>query len=202
MRSQTPDDLIAALSKLLRPTKEYSATLPAEFPRGARRGIPCVHQPGVFTLPQASRMNPYALSSQPMSPMMRFEQDVRALPLDPKLLHLVRLRASQINGCAFCMEMHSREARDEGETQLRLDVLAGWRDTTLFSDRERAALGWTEDLTCLIDTHASDSAYAAVEAQFTHEEIAALTLAIIAINGWNRIAIGFRLPLPAENGEH
>ena len=107
-------------------------------------------------------------------------------------MELVRMRASQINGCAYCLDMHSKDARAEGETEQRLYTLSAWRETPFFTDRERAALDWTEALTLITEGHAADEVYETVKQQFSDEELVNLTVAIIAINGWNRLAIGFR----------
>ena len=112
--------------------------------------------------------------------------------LEHSLLELVKTRASQINGCAFCLQMHTRDARKAGESEERLHLLPAWRETPLYTPRERAALAWTEALTLLTDDHAPDAVYAEVSAQFSEEEIAKLTLAIAVINSWNRIAVGLR----------
>jgi AhpD family alkylhydroperoxidase len=113
--------------------------------------------------------------------------------LDRLLVHLVKMRASQLNGCAFCLDMHSKDARADGETEQRLYALDAWRETPFYSDRERAALEWTEALTFVGQTHAPDDTYRAVRAHFTERELIDLTLAIVAINSWNRICIGFRV---------
>lgn len=112
--------------------------------------------------------------------------------LEHGLLELVKTRASQINRCAFCLDMHTREARAAGETEARLHMLAAWEEATCYTERERAALGWTEALTLIAQTGAPDAAYAALAAQFSPEEQVRLTLAIVTINGWNRFAVGFR----------
>ena len=138
------------------------------------------------------RLNYYQVAPETIKPMFDFETAVRGLGLEPKLLHLIKMRASQINGCAFCLDMHAHEARADGEAQQRLDVLPAWHETNLFDEREQAALAWTEALTRIADTHAPDEAYDALAAVFDEKERVALTLAIIAINGWNRISIGFR----------
>ncbi|HWB99074.1 MAG TPA: carboxymuconolactone decarboxylase family protein [Bryobacteraceae bacterium] len=117
--------------------------------------------------------------------------------LEPSLLELVRFRASQINGCAYCLDMHSKDARAKGESEQRLYALSAWRETPFFTDRERAALDWTEAITRISDGHAPDAVYDEVRARFTEEELVNLTLAIVAINGWNRLAIGFR-EVPGE----
>ena len=114
--------------------------------------------------------------------------------LDPSLVGLVEIRASQINGCANCLNMHTVEARARGETDQRIDLLSAWREAPCYTDRERAALGWTEALTRLSEGHERlESAYEALKAQFTEEEQVKLTLMINVINGWNRISVGFGL---------
>jgi AhpD family alkylhydroperoxidase len=127
--------------------------------------------------------------------MLGLEQSVRRSGLEPSLLELVKLRASQLNGCAYCLDMHSKDARAQGEDEQRLHVLAAWRETPFYSPRERAALAWCEALTLLPQTGAPDDVFDAVEAQFSTEEIAALTFQIVAINGWNRLAVGLRTPV-------
>ena len=139
-----------------------------------------------------TRLNPYQTTPDTIRPMLDFEAAVHGLGIEPKLIHLIKLRASQINGCAFCLDMHANEARADGESQQRLDVLGAWRETNFFDERERAALGWTEALTRIADTHAPDDAYEEFAAAFDEKERVAITLAIVAINGWNRLAIGFR----------
>jgi AhpD family alkylhydroperoxidase len=139
------------------------------------------------------RTNPYQAAPAATKIMRDFDKAVRGLGLDPKLLHLVKLRASQINGCAYCIDLHNREARADGEAQQRLDVLAVWRETEFFEAREQAALAWTEALTRVADTGAPDDAYELLASAFDEAERVALTLAIVTINGWNRIAIGFRM---------
>jgi AhpD family alkylhydroperoxidase len=118
--------------------------------------------------------------------------------LEESLMELVKIRASQINGCAFCLDMHTAEARKRGETEQRLYLLDAWRESPLYNERERAALTWTEALTLLPQTRAPDDAYRALQAQFSDEEQVALTLLIVAINGWNRIQVGFRAVHPVE----
>jgi AhpD family alkylhydroperoxidase len=115
-----------------------------------------------------------------------------ASSLEPGLVHLVEIRASQINGCANCLNMHTVFAREGGETEQRIYLLSAWREAPCYSDRERAALGWTEALTRLSEGHTHESAYEALKAQFTEEEQVKLTLMINIINGWNRLAVGFK----------
>lgn len=114
-----------------------------------------------------------------------------ASSLEPSLSELVKIRASQINGCANCLNMHTVFARENGETEQRLYLLAAWREAPCYTDRERAALGWTEALTRLSEGHTHESAYEALKSYFTEEEQVKLTLLINIINGWNRIAVGF-----------
>ncbi len=127
--------------------------------------------------------------------MLGLEDAVHASTLEPELLELVKVRASQLNGCAYCLDMHSKDARARGEAEQRLHVLAAWREAPFYSERERAALAWCEALTLLPQTGAPDESYAQVREQFDAEEIVALTLAIVAINGWNRFAVGLRSPV-------
>jgi AhpD family alkylhydroperoxidase len=127
--------------------------------------------------------------------MLGLEQGVRRSGLEPLLLELVKLRASQLNGCAYCLDMHSKDARARGEDEQRLHVLAAWREAPFYNARERAALAWCEALTLLPQSGAPDDVFAEVEAQFSTEEIAALTFQIVAINSWNRLAVGLRTPV-------
>lgn len=112
--------------------------------------------------------------------------------IDHKLFELIKIRASQINGCAYCIDMHTKDARLAGETEQRIYALNAWHETPFFTDRERAALEWTEALTLISETHAPDDVYARVAEQFTEEEIVGLTFAVININIWNRLALPFR----------
>jgi AhpD family alkylhydroperoxidase len=107
---------------------------------------------------------------------------------------LLAIRASQINGCAFCLHMHMRDARKAGETQERLEVVSAWREAPLFTDRERAALAWAEAVTLVADSHVPDEVYEAARAEFTEQELVDLTMAAVAINGWNRLMVAFRIP--------
>ena len=130
--------------------------------------------------------------------MSAVEMYVRKSPrLEPALVELVRLRASQINGCGYCIDMHTKDARANGETEQRLYALDAWRETPFYTDRERAALLWTEALTLISEGHAPDAVYAEVREHFSEDELVDLSLAIVAINGWNRLAIGFRF-VPGE----
>ncbi len=127
-------------------------------------------------------------------PLFALEAAIKTGPLEHGLLHLVKLRASQINACAYCVQMHTAEALKDGETPLRLHMLVAWRESSLYSPRERAALAWTEALTRLEQTGAPDADWQAVKDAFTEDECAWLSLAIGAINVWNRVQVGFRAP--------
>jgi AhpD family alkylhydroperoxidase len=130
--------------------------------------------------------------------MLGLEKYVRSSGLEPALLELVRLRASQINGCAFCLDMHSKDARAAGESEQRLYVLSAWREAPFYTERERAALAWTEAVTQVAQDHVPDEVYQAAREHFTEKELVDLTLAVVTINGWNRLAIAFR----AEPGHY
>jgi AhpD family alkylhydroperoxidase len=124
--------------------------------------------------------------------MLGLERQVRQSGLDERLIDLVRMRASQINGCAYCLDMHSKDARARGETEQRLYGLNAWRETPYYSDRERAALELTEALTLVAERGVSDEVFGRVKQQFSEDEIAHLSLAIVSINGWNRLNIAAR----------
>ena len=124
--------------------------------------------------------------------MLGLEQFVKKCGLEHPLLELVKMRASQINGCAFCLKMHSSDARKAGESEERLYLLDAWEEAPVYSPRERAALAWTEALTLITEGHAPDAVYDEARRHFSETELVNLTLAIVAINGWNRISIGFR----------
>jgi len=148
------------------------------------------------------RLDPEKVSPAAYHAMLCLENFVgKSSKLEGSLLHLIKMRASQVNGCAFCIDMHSKDARADGETEQRLYALSGWRETTFFTNRERAALAWTEALTLITEGHASDHVYADARKEFTEEELVHLSIAIIAINGWNRLSIGFRR-LPGEYQPH
>jgi AhpD family alkylhydroperoxidase len=120
------------------------------------------------------------------------EQYIRKSGLEAKLLELVRMRASQINGCAYCLDMHSKDARAEGETEQRLYGLSAWRETPYYSDRERVALEWTESVTLVSRDQVPDELYERARRHFSEAELVNLTLAVVTINAWNRLAISFR----------
>jgi AhpD family alkylhydroperoxidase len=145
------------------------------------------------------RLNPMTTAPKLMQAMLELEGKVSGSGLEKSLMGLVKVRASQINGCAFCIHMHSKDARDHGETEERLYLLNAWREAPCFSERERAALAWTDALTLLSETHAPDADYETMKAQFNEEEQVKLTLLIATINSWNRIVVGFRT-VPAVGG--
>ncbi|MGH9616932.1 MAG: carboxymuconolactone decarboxylase family protein [Acidobacteriaceae bacterium] len=134
-----------------------------------------------------SKVSPEALKA-----MLQLESFVRRSGIDPKLLELIKIRASQMNGCAYCIDMHTKDARAKGETEQRIYALNAWRETPFFTEKERAALAWTEALTNIQTGHAPDAVYRELSNNFSEAEMVNLTLAITTINSWNRIAIGFR----------
>ena len=136
------------------------------------------------------------LAPEAVKAMMTLEASIAKSGLEESLRHLVKLRASQINGCAFCIHMHTTEARKHGDSEMRLYMLNAWRESPLYSDRERAALAWTEALTLVAQTGAPDADYELVKAQFSEAEQVQLTFLIGAINVWNRLQVGFRAAHP------
>ena len=144
------------------------------------------------------RMNFYGVAPKLLEPMLAIEGLIKAGSLEPSLIDLVKIRASQINGCAYCLHMHTSDARKAGEREERIYLLDAWHESNLYSARERAALTWTESLTRISQTHAPDADYAEVKAQFDDKALMELTLLITNINAWNRIAIGFRAEHPHD----
>ena len=134
------------------------------------------------------------LGSKAGQAMLALEAAVDESGLERRLIDLVKVRGSQINGCAYCIDMHTKDARAAGETEQRLYGLDAWRETPFFSDRERAALEWTESITRLAETHVPDEVFERVRHQFSETELVSLTLAAVTINGWNRFAVAFRAP--------
>jgi len=145
-----------------------------------------------------TRLNPYKASPESMAAMTALENAVRASGLEPHLIELVKIRASQINGCAFCLDMHTHDARAQGELEERIYLLNAWRESPLYTPRERAALTWTEALTLVAQSRVPDADYAETREQFAEDELVKLTLLITTINAWNRIAIGFRIVHPVR----
>lgn len=136
-----------------------------------------------------------------MKQVLALSNAVNECGLEHSLLHLVKLRASQINGCSYCVDMHAREARQDGESEQRLYLVSAWRESPLFTDRERAALEWTETLTQLAGHHVEDSSYEAVRAHFEEEDLVKLSVAIGMINVWNRLCTGFRAIHPVATAQ-
>lgn len=145
---------------------------------------------------------PFKLAPEAIKAMMALEASFKSSGLEPTLLELMRLRASQINGCAYCIHMHASDLRGKGESEMRLYMLDAWRESSLYSPRERAALAWTEALTKLSLTGAPDADYDLLKAQFSEAEQVQLTLVIGSINVWNRLQVGFRVPHPVEPQGH
>jgi AhpD family alkylhydroperoxidase len=139
-----------------------------------------------------ARLSYSEVAPEAIKGMLELEQFVHTSGLERSLYELVKTRASQINGCAYCLDMHTKDAREAGETEQRLYVLSAWRETPFYTERERAALEWTEALTLIAENDMPDSLYEATRKYFSEKELVTLTMAIIAINGWNRLAIGFR----------
>jgi|GEM_PF-231355 len=142
--------------------------------------------------PTKARLDYRKVAPESFQAMIGLQKHVSQSGLEPSLLVLVQLRSSQINGCDYCLDMHAKEAHLQGETEQRLSAVSTWRTSSLFSERERAALAWTEAITRIADTHAPDDVYEAVCKQFSEKERVDLTLSIVAINGWNRLNIAFQ----------
>lgn len=138
------------------------------------------------------RINYQKVAPGVYEPMLGLEKYLHHCAVEERLIHLIKLRASQVNGCAYCIDMHWKDLRSLGEPEQRLYGLAAWEESPYYTDRERAALAWTEAVTAIRDGHAADEVYEQVRKQFTEEEIADLTLAIATINAWNRLAIAAR----------
>ena len=145
--------------------------------------------------PHGPRIDYRTVSPGALRAQLGLETFVRQSGLEHSLLELVKLRASYINGCAYCVDMHTKDARKAGETEQRIYAVPVWRETPFFTTRERAALAWTESVTDLPRTGAPDDVFEEVARHFTDEELVALTMAIVTINGWNRIAVAFRAPV-------
>jgi len=140
-----------------------------------------------------SRLNIAKVAPDVYKAMLTLETCVKQSGLEASLLELVKTRASQMNHCAYCLDMHTKDARAHGETEQRLYTLSAWRETACYSERERAALAWTEALTNVAESHVPDDVYDVARAHFTESELAHLSLAIVAINGWNRLSVAFRV---------
>lgn len=138
------------------------------------------------------RINAHLAEPAAVRAITGLEKYLQGCGLEASLLELVKTHASQINGCAFCINMHTQDARRAGETEARLYLLDAWRETDIYTERERAALAWTEAITLIVDGHASDEVYQDVRPHFSDSELVALTTAIGTINLWNRLSIAFR----------
>jgi AhpD family alkylhydroperoxidase len=147
------------------------------------------------------RLNPYQAAPETVKAVVALEEHLANSGLERSLYHLVKTRASQINGCAYCVHMHTRDARAHGETEERLYLLSAWRESPLYSDRERAALAWTDALTLIADTGAPDEAYEEVKRHFTEAEIVKLTILIGTINLWNRLTVSMRSVHPVTKSQ-
>ena len=139
-----------------------------------------------------TRLDYYKVAPGAIKTVRALDQSVRASQLEPALIELVKVRASVMNGCAYCVDIHTKDARAKGETEQRLFAVPVWRETPFFSPRERAALAWTEAVTEIGHSGVSDALYAEARAEFTDKELVDLTVAVIAINAWNRLAVTFR----------
>jgi AhpD family alkylhydroperoxidase len=139
-----------------------------------------------------SRLDYKKVAPQALEAMSRLESYVKQTNLERSLLELVRIRASQINSCAYCLDMHTKDARAAGESEQRLYLLDAWRESPFYTERERAAFSWTEAVTEISESSVPDKVYQDVRREFTEKELVELTMAIVAINGWNRLAISFR----------
>jgi AhpD family alkylhydroperoxidase len=147
---------------------------------------------------KAGRLNAYEAAPDAMRALQRVEGYIQQCGLEKSLIELVKMRASQINGCAYCLHVHSTDARRAGETEQRLYLLDAWHESPLYTGRERAALAWTEALTRIAETHAPDAIYEEVRRHFADKELVDLTTLIGLINLWNRLAIGFRYQHPVD----
>jgi len=141
-----------------------------------------------------ARLIPFEVAPGALKPMIELEKNLKNSGLEHSLIELVKTRASQINGCAYCIHMHTKDARANGESEERLYLLSAWRESPLYSDRERAALAWTESLTRIADGHVPEAVYDRVRSHFSEKEIADLTYAVATINAWNRLGIALRAP--------
>jgi AhpD family alkylhydroperoxidase len=146
----------------------------------------------------AQRINAFTIAPDGFAALVAVEKYLHACGLAPKLLALVKTRVSQINGCAYCLHMHTEDARKLGESEMRLYLLDAWRESNLYSPRERTALAWAESLTAIAATRAPDDVYEEARSQFSEKELADLSIAIAMINAWNRLCIGVRAEHPSD----
>lgn len=150
----------------------------------------------------SERINYSKLAPESIRILVELENYIEKAGLEPDLVELVKLRASQINGCAYCIDMHTKDARSRGESEQRLYEVSAWREAPFYSERERAALAWAEAVTLISKDQVPDEIYESVKAHFTEKELVDLTLAVIAINSWNRLAITFRTPPGSYQPDH
>lgn len=148
------------------------------------------------------RINYSKIAPEGLQNLSKLENYIKGSELEPALVELVKLRASQLNGCAYCIDMHTKDARTHGESEQRLYGLSAWRETPFYSERERAALDWAETVTKISEDQVPDEAYQQVKEHFSEKELVDLTLAVIAINAWNRLAISFRTPPGSYQPDH
>jgi AhpD family alkylhydroperoxidase len=144
------------------------------------------------------RLNPYKAAPEAIDALRALEAYVQKSGIEKSLIELVKTRASQINGCAYCVHMHTKDARAAGETEERLYLLSTWHESPLYTARERAALAWTEAVTLISETHVPDEVYSAARASFSEEELVKLTILVSTINAWNRIGVSYRLVHPTQ----
>lgn len=170
------------------------ATISSQSPGSDDDRSPAVGPDGERSGLMEFRLDYWKSSPQGLGAFRHLNTYIEGCGLEHSLLELVKTRASQINGCAYCLDMHTKDARAAGETEQRLYTLSTWREASFFSARERAALAWTEALTRISEHHVEDALYAELQQHFSEKEIVDLTLAVIAINGWNRLAIPFHTP--------
>jgi len=142
----------------------------------------------------AARFDHWRAAPAGLAAFRSLQTYVDSCGLDHRLMELVKIRASQLNGCAYCLDMHTKDARADGETEQRLYALSAWKETPFYTERERAALAWTEAVTRIAPEQVDDQRYQALCAHFSEKEIVDLTLVIIVINGWNRLSVSFRTP--------
>jgi len=143
---------------------------------------------------EPARIDYFSAAPAAVERMLAIEAYLRECGLEHGLLHLVKIRASQLNGCAYCLDMHAKDLRDAGESEQRLYLLDAWREAPVYTDRERAALAWTEAVTLIGEQHVPRPVYDAARRTFSERELVDLTMALVAINGWNRLCIAFRTP--------
>ncbi|HEV7730798.1 MAG TPA: carboxymuconolactone decarboxylase family protein [Candidatus Binatia bacterium] len=140
------------------------------------------------------RLSYFDIGQAPLKALLSVEAAITRSGLDLQLLHLVKMRVSQMNGCAYCLDMHSKDLRAGGESEQRIYLLDAWRESTFFSPRERAALAWAEAVTNVTDGHVPDAVYDTARAEFSEVDLVNLTMAVVTINAWNRLNVAFRMP--------